>query len=413
MKESQVQPSIARATAYEAGDNVESEATLYPTPVQVFVRLALARKLVAVTIGVSVFAGVILNLALPTEYSATTRILTPQQKQSMASLWTSQIAGAYASALASGSGGFSLRNPNDIYIGLLHTRPVEDAIIQQFGLQGLYRAKDLTATRIKLANNTEIVSEKSGLIAITVTDTDKKRAADIANSYTNQLRDLTHTVALSEASQRRLFYEEQLKHAKEDLVNAEADLRRVGQKSGLVELDAQSKALIEELAELRAQIAAKQVQIQAIRSYSTEQNPEVQLAERELSALQAQAASLQQTTNPSGSADMDLADVRGAGLDYLKAQHELLYRQTLYDLLIRQYDAARLDEANEATVIQVVESAIPPDRKSGPHRVVIVLWMAFAGLLMVSLYILMHHELARNPRSRQSLALLRSALFHG
>jgi hypothetical protein len=138
----------------------------------------------------------------------------------------------------------------------------------------------------------------------------------------------------------------------------------------LVQLDAQAKTMIEGLAVLRAQIDAKDVELQAMRSYSTEHNPEVALAERELSSLRAEAARLQQRNHSPGFGDMGLEDVPGAGLEYLRAEHELKYRQAMFDLLIKQYDAARLDESKDAAIIQVVEPAIVPDRRSSPQTCV-------------------------------------------
>ena len=239
----------------------------------------------------------------------------------------------------------------------------------------------MTASRAALADNTKISSEKSGFIAISVTDRDKKRAADMANAYTEQLRALTQSLRVTEASQRRFFYEGQLKQAQDDLVAAELSFQQLQQKKGLVQLDAQAKATIEGLAALRAQVAAKQVEVQALRLSSTESNPDVQLAENQLSTLEAQTSQLEQRNHSSGAGELGLQDVASAGLDYLRAEHELQYQQMVFDQLLKQYDVARLDEAKEAAVIQVVESATPPDRKSSPHRILIVLAFAMLGFL--------------------------------
>ena len=308
--------------------------------------------------------GVIACMVWPVRYTATTKIMPPQQTQSTASMMMNQLANMGASSLAvAAGGGLGLKNPNDIYIGLLNSRPVADAIIDHFSLAQVYRAKDMTAARKRLARSTDIVSEKNGFIAVSVTDRDRRRSAEIANAYTAGLRILTKTLAVTEASQRRLFYEDQLKQAKEALVTAEMAFQQVQQSKGLVQLDAQAKTMIEGLALLRAQVAAKEVELQAMRSYSTEHNPEVALAERELSSLEAEAARLQQRNHSSGFADMGLEDVPGAGLEYLRAEHELKYRQAMFDLLIKQYDAARLDESKDAAIIQVVEPAIVPDQR--------------------------------------------------
>jgi uncharacterized protein involved in exopolysaccharide biosynthesis len=262
-----------------------------------------------------------------------------------------------------------------------------------------------------LAGNTQAASEDSGLLAISVTDKEKTRAADIANAYTEELRVITKNLAVTEASQRRLFYEEQLKHAKDDLIAAAFSLQQVQQKKGLIQLDAQARAMITNLAALHAQIAAKEVEVEVLKSYSTERNPEVQLAESQHSSLQQEAARLEQRSQSPGSPNLGLEDIPGAGLEYLRAEHELQYRQILFDILVKQYDAARLDEAKDAAVIQVVEPAIPPDQKSSPHRALIVLLFAILGLLASCSYLLVSYLEQEYPDLSQSLAQFRSALL--
>jgi uncharacterized protein involved in exopolysaccharide biosynthesis len=366
------------------GNNISPNGTL----IEILTLLAGHKRLILAVTGAAILVGLVYGLTLPTIYKATTKIMTPQQSPSTASLLMSQLANSGAGSLAAAaSGGLGLRNPNDIYMGMLNSRPVADAIIGQFGLAATYRSKTMTDARKKLADNTELTSEKSGFIAISVTDEDRKRAAAMANSYTEELRVLTKVLAVTEASQRRIFYEDQLKHAKEDLIAAEISFQQIQQKKGLVQLDAQAKALIANLAALHTQVAAKQVEVQAIRSYSTELNPDVRLAENELSSLQAETARLEKSNHGPAVGDLDLQDVAGSGLDYLRAEHELQYRQVMFDLLLKQYDAARLDEAKNGMVVQVVEIAIPPDRKFSPHRASIVLIFAVLGLLGACSYL--------------------------
>lgn len=240
----------------------------------------------------------------------------------------------------------------------------------------------MTDARKQLADSTIVTSEKNGFISVSVTDRDKKRVAEMANAYTSELRALMKTLAVTEASQRRLFFEEQLMQAKDALVTAELAFQQVQQQKGLVQLDAQAKSMIDGLAALRALVAAKQVEVQALRSYSTEQNPDVQLAESELASLQAEKSRLEQRHNSQGISGLGLENVPSAGLEYLRAEHELQYRQALYEMLMKQYDAAKLDEAKDAAIIQVVEPAIEPDQKASPKRALILLISMFIGLLI-------------------------------
>jgi tyrosine-protein kinase Etk/Wzc len=383
--------------------------------IDILTQLARHKRLIAKAASFSLLAGLILSLVLPVRYTAVTTLMPPQQAPSSASILTAQLTSTGTSSLAAlAGGGFGLKNPNDLYVGLLQSRPIADSIIQEFGLAKVYHAKDMTAARTRLEGYTEITSEKNGFIAVSVTDEDKRRSAEMANAYTAGLRNLTKSLAVSEASQRRLFYEDQVKQAKESLVTAEIAFQHVQQTRGLVQLDAQAKTMIESLAALRAKVAAKEVELQGMRSYSTEHNPEVALAERELSSLQAEAGRLAQRNHSSGFADMGLEDVPGSGLEYLRAEHELKYRQAMFDLLIKQYDAARLDESKEAAVIQVVEPAIEPDRRSSPKRGLIVILFTFGGILAGCLwtFILLGNDLLKpDSKTTERLHKLRYTLM--
>jgi uncharacterized protein involved in exopolysaccharide biosynthesis len=150
-----------------------------------------------------------------------------------------------------------------------------------------------------------------------------------------------------------------------------------------------------------------------MQSYSTEHNPEVALAERELSSLQAEATRMQQRNHSPGFGDMGLEDVPGAGLEYLRAEHELKYRQAIFDLLIKQYDAARLDESKDAAIIQVVEPAIEPDRKSSPKRAMILVVFAAFGFLAgctVALIFWWQERVQLDPVAAKRIEELRAAL---
>jgi len=351
--------------------------------IDVLTQLAYRKWLIAKVTGAATLIGLILCFALPVKYVASTKLMTPQQSLPATALLSQLSASGTGSLAALAGGGLSaLKDPNAIYLGLLASRPVEDAIIHQFSLDTAYRAKDMTEARKKLAENTAISSEKvAGFIDLSVTDNDKKRVAQIANAYTDELRKLMKSMAVTEASQRRVFYEEQLNQAQETLVTAELGFLQVQQKKGLVEPDAQAKAMIESITALRAKVDAQEVRVQALRSYTTEQNPELQLAERELASLQGEVAQMAQRSHSAGFSDLGLADVPGAGMDYLRAEHELKYRQALFDLLLKQYDAAKLDEAREGAIIQVVEPAIEPEKRASPKRAILLLTCTAVGFV--------------------------------
>lgn len=379
-------------------------------------RLAYRWRLVAALTGVGFACGLFLALVLPAKYTAVTKIMPPQQAPSSVAMMMAQAgAGSAGSLGAIAAGGLSLRNPNAIYIGMLNSRPVADSIIGQFGLMDVYHSRDMTAARLKLAKNTEVTSEKEGYIAVSVTDGDKKRVAQIANCYADQLRQITQELAVSEADQRRRFYEGQLNEEREALIKAEVAFQKIQQSNNLVELDAQTKAAIESLALLRAQITAREVALQAMRSYSTERNPDVEVAERELSSLRDQERRMQEGNPAADDSALSLKGLSGKGLEYLRAEHELKYRQAIFDLLIKQYDAARLDESKQAAVIQVLEPAIEPDRRTSPKPLGVILLTTFSGFLVACMLVWLlgwKETLQSNLAVQSKLAQLGRALGH-
>ena len=387
----------------------EPEARGVPL-IEMLIHLLRRKWILAKITALAALAGIVTSLLLPVRFTAVCRIMTPQPTPSTATLMMSQLPAPGASVLAAASGGLGLKSPNDIYIGLLQSRPIADAIIAQFDLMKVYRAPDMTTARDSLARNTNITSEKSGLLAVAATDKDKTRAAAIANAYTEQLRQLTKGLAITEASQRRASCEDQLARAKNDLLNAAFAFEQVQRQKGIVQLDAQGKALIGGIAELRALLASKQVELEALQSYSTDRNPTVEVLKREIASLRDQVGQLQRRDS-TGSSAPGLGDLATSGLDYLRAEHELQYRQTLLDLLMKQYDAARIDESKSATVIQVVEPAIPPDRRSFPQRSFIVLIFTALGFACGCVWITVAELVRRNPAGVLAIAGLKSALL--
>ena len=242
------------------------------------------RRILGTTL-VTILIALLLALVLPVKYTATTSILPPQQNASAGAGLLAQLGGL--GPLAAGSLG--LKNPSDLQVALLNSRTVEDAVVNRFHIMDQYHLKRMSEARVRLEHLVKIqTSTKDPLIRIDATDPDPQRAADLANGYVEEFKKLTSTLAVTEAAQRRAFFEDQLQQAKDHLGNAEEDLKKMEQKTGLLQLDSQTRAAIESAASLRAQVVAKEVQISALRSYAAAENPQLQVAEQELSALQAQ-----------------------------------------------------------------------------------------------------------------------------
>jgi len=370
------------------------------------------RDLVAGTAAAAALA-LIVSFLLPNRFTATTMILPPQQNTSSASALLGQL--GPANPLASLAGGsLGLKNPNDLQVAMLRSRTVEDAMIDRFNLMALYREKRRSDGRKKFEKYVDIENGlKDGLIRISVTDKDPARAAEMANGYVEEYKKLSATIAVTEASQRRLFFEQQLVQAKENLANAEEDLKKTQQRTGLIQLDGQARAVIESVAQLRGQVAAKEVQIRAMRQFASEQNPDLEVAEQELAGLQSQMSRMGAASGSSpGDFLMPKGSVPAAGLDYVRKLRDVKYNETIFELLAKQFEIAKIDEARQGSVVQVVDKAIAPDKKSSPMRLLIVACCTAAGFVLAVFWALFSEALRfarKDPRQREQLdALARS-----
>ena len=356
-------------------------------------------------------AGLLLALLLPNHYTAMTSILPPQSSSSTGSAIMAQLS-SVASLAGVGTGSSALKNPNDMQVALMRSRTVEDAVIDRFKLNQLYKTKRQSETRKKVEKTVEIdTGIKDGIIRVSVTDRDPKRAADIANGYVEEFQKFSAHLAVTEASQRRLFFENQLDAAKEALADAEEDLKKTEQQTGVIQVDAQMRTAIESAAQLRAEIAAKEVEIRGMRSFGTEQNPEVQQAEEQLLQLQAEQKKLGASSDSSDGLLIQKSVMQEAGLKYVRKLREVRYRQTIFDLLARQYEAAKVDEARQGAMVQVVDKAVPPDQKSFPKIGLMALSASFLGLLLGLAYAFTaegYKKLAQNPYEQWRLERLRS-----
>jgi uncharacterized protein involved in exopolysaccharide biosynthesis len=329
-------------------------------------------------------------------FTARTSFLPPQQQQSgMASALASLGGLAGLAGVASG-----IKSPADQYVALMQSVTATDRLIDQFDLQQVYESDYRFEARKDLDQNTRIaIGKKDGLISVEVDDTDPKRAADLANAYVEELRRMTSVLAVSEAQQRRLFFEQELKAARDQLDKAQQVLQASGFNIGA--LRAEPKAAAENYARLKAELTAAEVRTQVLRGNLVDSAPEVQRQLAELSALRAQLARLEQATDAS------------SGPDYVSKYREFKYRETLFDLFARQYEIARVDESREGALIQVVDVATPPEYKSKPKRAFIAVAATMLSLLLLGMFILVRHfwrESAKDPDGAEKMARLRAAL---
>jgi len=355
-------------------------------------------------------AAAIISLLLPNIYTGTTRLLPPQQSASAASALLSQLGGVLG-GLTGAAGGTLGRNPNDLYVGMLKSRTVADNLIARFELDKVYDQSLQSGVRSTLQGNTTIVAGRDGIIVVEVDDRDPKRAAELANAYVDELMKLTRVLAVTEASQRRLFFERQLLQVKDNLAAAELAARQGLQKGGLAQVDAQGRSMIAVTARLRAEMSAKEVQLGAMRTFAAEGNPELQRTQQELEALRRELARVE---GSSPIAAVGKGDAKGnTGLDNLGRLRDLKYHEFLYELLAKQFELAKIDEAKDATIIQVMDKAIEPDRKSRPRRTLIVFMWTLLALFAAVVWAFVREAATRaraDPEQASRLGTLRGYL---
>ncbi|WP_348263797.1 Wzz/FepE/Etk N-terminal domain-containing protein [Telmatobacter sp. DSM 110680] len=376
------------------------------------------KKLVGLVTAVCTLLALILAFALPQEYTATVIILPPQGNSSVSSMLASQLSGMNSAMGGVAGSMLGMKNINDMYVSMLKSRSVEDAVIQRYELQAEYKKKYLADTRKALEKHAQIDgSTKDGLIRLNFDDRNPTRAAEIANGYVDQFRTLSQHLAITEASQRRVVFESQLEKTKTDLENADEALKRTQLSTGMVQVDGQARAMIDSAARLRAQIVAKEVQIQAMRSYAGDENPALTEAQTELDGLRAQFNKM--VGAKGGSADdvfLPKGQVPEAGLEYVRRLRDVKYYEAIFDILAKQLELAKLDEAREGAFIQIVDPAVPPEQKSFPKRGMFIIAGLAGGFTFGIMLALFQGGLARmqhNPATKDKLDLLRRSLWKG
>ncbi|MGA3161877.1 MAG: Wzz/FepE/Etk N-terminal domain-containing protein [Terracidiphilus sp.] len=361
-------------TAYAS----QPSASTLPPMIRVAIK---RRKLIGTAALAIVGLGCVVALLLPCRYMATTVILPPQQGGSAGAAMMAQLSslGAMAGAGASALG---IKNLNDMQVALLKSRTVEDAMVARFHLQELYHTKYLSSARKRLEKKAYFDNGlKDGLIRLSVVDPDPRRAAELANGWVEEYRRFSATLAVNEASGRKLFFERQVADARENLARAEEEMKQTEQRTGVMEIDGQAHAMIAAAAMLRAQVTAKQVEIQAMRQFAADENPDLERARQELSSLEAQLADVDvDHDRRSGDLVAPRGKVTQAVMEYERALREVKYRETIVGLVMRLYEMARVDEARQGVQAQVIDAAAVPDRPVSLFRIWIVL-----GTLLLSL----------------------------
>lgn len=345
------------------------------------------------------------SFTIPPTFTAKASFLPPQQQNSMAASMLNSL-GALGGLAGAAAG---IKNPADQYVAFMKSVTLQDALIDKFELMARYEAEYRTSARVALEGNSRIASGKDGIITVEVDDTDPQLAADMANAYVTQLETLMSRLAVTEAQQRRQFFESQLETTKQKLTEAEIALSQTGVSSDV--LKSAPATAIAGVAELQAQVTAQEVRIGSMRGYLAETAPEFKQALTALASLRAQLAKQSQGARPS----TPRADgSSGVGRDdYIARYREFKYQETLFELFARQFEMAKLDESREGATIQVIDPAMAPELKSKPKKALIAVLATLATGFLLLLWVFVRQALknaAQDSESAQKLAGIRAAL---
>jgi tyrosine-protein kinase Etk/Wzc len=367
----------------EAQENIEEQEINLLELLQVLVK----RKMLIIKMcSAAVVISVVISFLLPNIYSSTAKVLPPQKESTGGlSALLGQAGGLAGLAAASGLGGGS-----DLYLGILKSRSVADAVIQRLNLVTVYKKKTLEETRLALDKTVKVQAGKDGIISITAEDKDPKRTALLANAFVEELGRTTVRLNLSKAGTERLFLEKRLDLVKKDLKAAEDDLKTFAQQNKIVQVDSQAKASIEGIARMKADLASREVQLSILRATRTEQSEEVKALETGINRLRGELSKL--SGNSSGGEGIpSVGNMPGVGLEYSRKLRELKTQEAIFEQLTKQYEMAKLSEAKDSSSFQVLDEAVVPIKKSKPARALIVIattTMAF----FISLFIIFTEE---------------------
>lgn len=332
-------------------------------------------------------------------FSSTAVILPPQQQSSGVAAMLGQLGG-----LAGAAGGIAgLKNPNDLYVAMLQSRTIADKLISHFELKTRFEVGTLDEARKKLDKIVTVVSDKAGTISVLVEDEDPKFAAELANAFVSELSNLTKGLAITDAAQRRLFFEKQLIAVKDDLANAEIALRKTQESTGMLQLDGQVQGIIRNVAQLEGTIAAKEVQLNAMRSFATNNNPDLLRLQGEIQGYQAQLEKLKTgKLSKDGDLMVPTGKIPEVGIEYIRSLRNVKYQETIFELLSKQYELAKIDEAKESSNIQILDNAVQAEKKSKPKKLIIILIGFIGGAFFALFMALIRDAYLRSTKDEDS-----------
>jgi uncharacterized protein involved in exopolysaccharide biosynthesis len=352
-------------------------------------------------LGKAVLAGLIVGLIIafliPSQFESSVQLMPPDSNSNAGLTMLAALTSKTGNGLGAMAGDLlGVKSSGALFVGILRSQTVEDRVVERFDLRKVYKAKLQEDARRRLAENTGVSEDrKSGIILITVTDHDPKRAAGIAEAYVGELNTLVAQVSTSAAHRERVFLEERLTDVKTDLDDAAIKFSKFASKNATIDLKEQGRAMVEAAARLQGEMIAAQSQLKGLEEIYMPGNVRVRAVQARISELQTQLSKLggkdASTSNAAAlSGSQEYPSIRE--LPVLGVTYGDLYRRTrieeaVFETLTQQYELAKVQEAKETPSVKVLDVARVPERKSFPPRGDIALLTAFLALGLASVVV--------------------------
>jgi capsule polysaccharide export protein KpsE/RkpR len=356
------------------------------------------RHLMLRVAGVVFGLSLLLAFTLPKEYESGARLMPPEQGGNGAAMLAALVGKSSASGLAGLAGSLiGAKNNSALFVALLHSGTISGHLIDKFDLQRVYHKRYRDSTAKRLAHLTKITEDpKNGVITIVVTDEDRYRAKELAQAYLDELNGLVARVNTSSAHREREFIEQRLNTVQAELQRAQLELSDFSSKNTTIDLKEQTKATVDAGAKLEGQLIAGESELSSLRQIYGDQNVRVRAAEARGAILrrELQRANEQSSQGAEGE-NLDvthpypaLRDLPRLGVHWANLYRTVRIHETVFDLLSEEYETARIDEAKSIPTVGIIDFPSLPERKSGPHRLLIALISTVLSIILTAIYLL-------------------------
>jgi tyrosine-protein kinase Etk/Wzc len=361
--------------------------------------------LIAKITTVAVILSVVYSLTLKNVYTAKTTLLPPQKDSGGGGAVALMAAmGGGLAGLAGGLGGSA-----DLYLGILKSRSVTDAVIKRLDLSTVLKSKNADSTRAAVQRMVKFQAGKDGIITITADYTDPVKAALLANTFVDELQKMSQQLNLTKASTERSFLDKRLVVAKQDLKRAEDEMKAFQEKYKTIKADSQAAVAIEGIARLQAEVVSKEVQLAALRNSMTDESSEVRTMLAGLTKLKSQLNAM--SGSGGGGVIPSVGSAPSIGVEYIRRLRELKTQEALYEQLTKQFEMAKINEARDSSSIQVLDEAVTPLRKSKPKRsLIVILSMVTAFFCSIFLVFIKEYLAKLSPEDSAMVSEMKEAL---